>query len=123
MHMQSAQGCGVMYAESLPSIWNNRWIGLAQSSSLLSTSTSHECHVSFSLGFAPHEGLALLVALGSPLHKSAHPSVHLFIYSSYFLVLEAVDSIQQIFGVKEDSPLVFEVREAYPVSAFNRYDF
>jgi hypothetical protein len=83
MHMQSAQGCGVMYAESLPFVWNSRWIGLAQSSLLSTlTSTPHECHVNFSLGFAPHEGLALLLlALGSPLHKSAHPSVHLWIYS------------------------------------------
>lgn len=72
MHMQSAQGCGVMYAESLPFVWNSRWIGLAQSS----------LHVDFPPGFAPHEGLALLLlALGSPLHKSAHPSVHLWIYS------------------------------------------
>lgn len=70
-------------------------------------------HVDFQLGFRPHKGLALLflvlACLGSPLHKPVnpllHPSVHriLFILRSRSRV--AVGSvIQQMFGVKEDSP-------------------
>lgn len=60
MHMQSAQGCGVMYAESLPSVWNSRWIGLAQSSlhvdfSTVSTSTS--ATLTFHLALRPTKGL------------------------------------------------------------------
>ena len=88
-----------------PPVWNSRWIGLAQSSLHVDFSWRlTSATLTFHFALRPTKGFPLLLALGSPLHKSVHPSVHLFDFSSFQKLWVAIELTLARPGVNEVAP-------------------